>query len=114
MGVYLVAGAYGFDTVTTQTYAFTAWIFGHIALAYTSRSEKEPLIQGHLFENRVINIWALGAIVFLLAGIYVPLLNKAFMLTPLPLYSVALVAVAVTLLIGLLELRKMIGHGSGA
>jgi len=114
MGVYLVAGAAGFDIVTTQTYAFTAWIFGHIALAYTSRSEKEPLIRGHLFENRVINIWALGAIVFLLAGIYVPLLNKAFMLTPLPLYSVALVAVAVTFLIGLLELRKLIGHGSGS
>jgi P-type Ca2+ transporter type 2C len=110
MAVYLIAGAYGFDTVTMQTYAFTAWIFGHIALAYTSRSEKEPLLPSHLFENRVINIWALCAVVFLLAGIYIPLLNKAFMLTPLPLYSVVLVAVVVSLLIGLLEFRKLIGR----
>ena len=110
MGVYLAAGMLGFDTVTTQTYAFTAWIFGHIALAYTSRSEKEPLISGHLFENKVINIWALAAVVFLLAGIYVPVLNKAFMLTPLPFYSVVLVAAVVLFVIGLLELRKLIGR----
>ena len=90
MAVYLIAGAYGLGTVTTQTYAFTAWIFGHIALAYTSRSEKELLFPRHLFENRVINIWALSAVVFLLAGIYIPVLNKAFMLTPLPLSMVAL------------------------
>jgi P-type Ca2+ transporter type 2C len=112
MAVYLIAGAYGFDMVTMQTYAFTAWIFGHIALAYTSRSEKEPLLPRHLFENRVINIWALCAVVFLLAGIYVPLLNKAFMLTPLPFHSVVLVAVVVSLLIGLLEFRKLIGRSN--
>ncbi len=111
MAVYLIAGAYGLGTVTTQTYAFTAWIFGHIALAYTSRSEKELLFPRHLFENRVINIWALSAVVFLLAGIYIPVLNKAFMLTPLPLSMVAAVAIAVTLLVGLLELRKLVPSG---
>ncbi|HVP95152.1 MAG TPA: cation-transporting P-type ATPase [Methanoregulaceae archaeon] len=108
MAVYLIAGVYGLDTVTMQTYAFTAWIFGHIALAYTSRSEKELLIPHHLFENRVINIWALCAVIFLLAGIYIPLLNKAFMLSPLPPLMVAVVAVVVSLLIWVLELRKVI------
>ena len=113
MAVYLIAGAYGLDTVTTQTYAFTAWIFGHIVLAYTSRSEKELLIPKHLLENRIINIWALSAVLFLLAGIYIPVLNKAFMLMPIPLPMVAAVAVVASILIGMLELRKLIPSTRG-
>jgi P-type Ca2+ transporter type 2C len=108
MAVYLVAGTRGLSVEATQTYAFTAWIFGHIALAYTSRSEKELLLPGRIFKNHIINLWALAAILFLVAGIYIPLLNKAFMLTVIPPAMVILVGILVTSGVWVLEVRKLI------
>jgi Ca2+-transporting ATPase len=103
-GIALLAGR---SPQEAQTYAFSAWIFGHIALAYTSRSERVPLLRGGIFTNRVINLWAAAAILTLLAGIYLPFLNRAILLEPIPLPHILIVAAGVSSGIALLELRKI-------
>ncbi|MDD1719601.1 MAG: cation transporting ATPase C-terminal domain-containing protein, partial [Methanoregulaceae archaeon] len=113
MAVYFAAGYAGLDEGQAQTWAFSAWIFGHIALAYVSRSEHEPLYELGIFGNRVINLWALAAVVFLFAGIYLPVLNRAISLSHVPLASVIGIGLFVTFIIGLLEARKIISLRAG-
>ncbi len=108
MGVYLAAVIGGFSHEITQTCAFAAWIFGHIALAYTSRSEKDPLFSKHIFSNSIINLWAIAAILFMIAGIYIPILNIAFQLTYIAPQMLILIGIVVTGIILILELRKYI------
>jgi Ca2+-transporting ATPase len=106
IGAYLFALQSGAGGREAQTYAFCAWIFGHIALAYTSRSERVPLFREGIFTNPVINVWAMAAIVTMLAGIYLPFLNRAILLAPLPPLHLAAIAIGVTAPIACLELRK--------
>ncbi|MDD1677470.1 MAG: HAD-IC family P-type ATPase [Methanomicrobiales archaeon] len=109
----VVIGTYGFalynhvDPRLAQTYAFASWIFGHIALAYTSRSERVPLIKEGIFSNRIINLWAVAAILTLIAGIYLPFLHRAILLEPIPLQHLAVIAAGVPAAVALLELRKI-------
>jgi Ca2+-transporting ATPase len=80
--VFLLALSRGSPPVVVQTCAFSAWVFGHIALAYFSRSEASFVPQGGFLSNRVINLWALAAVAALLAGIYLPFLQNALKLAP--------------------------------
>ncbi len=105
-GVYLYARSMDMTLHQTQAMAFTAWIFGHIALAYVSRSDKEPLYQLGLFKNWIINLWAVTAILVLIIGIYVPPVAHQFNLQPIDIdYFVTAAAFAILLNIGL-EARK--------
>jgi P-type Ca2+ transporter type 2C len=54
-----------------RTFAFAAWIIGHIILAFVLRSENEPLISIG-FSNKIMNLWAIAASAFLLIAIVVP------------------------------------------
>jgi Ca2+-transporting ATPase len=108
MIVYFAAGRYAADPRQVQTYAFSAWIFGHIALAYASRTERSSLRKIGFFSNRVINLWAMAAIGFLFAAIYLPVLNRATGLQHVPVVMVLLVAGLVTGLVSLLGVRKAI------
>ncbi|MDD1658332.1 MAG: cation-transporting P-type ATPase [Methanomicrobiales archaeon] len=95
--VHLLALSHGYPPAVVQTYAFSAWIFGHIALAYFSRSEATFVPEGGFLSNRVINLWAVGATVALLAGIFLPLLQSALNLaavSPLLLAGIAAFAAA--------------------
>jgi Ca2+-transporting ATPase len=109
--VYFYARNQGLSVMETQTYAFSAWIFGHIALAYISRSDKESIFSLGIFANRVINLWAVVAITFLILGIYVPFLNDRFNLAPVSLAHLILVALVMVFIIGLLEIKKVFGSG---
>jgi len=91
----------------TQTYAFSAWIFAHIALAHVSRSDKQTIAATGMFSNIVINIWSILAIGVLMAAIYLPVVSRQFNLTMVPLITVLEIAAAVTLLISTLEMRKL-------
>ena len=84
--VYLAAHFSGLGLRESQTLAFTAWIFGHIALAFVSRSDKESVFSLGFFGNKVINLWAVSAITLLVLGIYLP-----FLKTRINLYSVSFV-----------------------
>ncbi len=108
MIVYFASLRYAADPRQVQTYAFSAWIFGHIALAYASRTDRSPLHTVGFFTNRVINLWAMAAIVFLFAAVYIPVLNQAIRLQGVPPEMILLVAAVMVGIISLLGIRKVI------
>jgi len=108
ISVYFYALYKDLPLVQAQTLAFTAWIFGHIVLAFVSRSELEPLYFLGIFTNKVINLWALAAISFLVVAVYTPFLHARFSLAavnPGQFWGAALTA---SLMVGLLEVKKVI------
>ncbi|MCZ7402791.1 MAG: cation-transporting P-type ATPase [Candidatus Methanoperedens sp.] len=107
MSVYFYARSQNLSLQETQTYAFSAWIFGHIFLAYISRSDKESIFSLGIFANKVINLWGIAAITFLILGIYIPFLNDRFNLAPINVIQLILIALVMVLIIGLLEVKKI-------
>jgi Ca2+-transporting ATPase len=106
--VYLFARAHTDTLRQAQTYAFAAWMIGHVTLAFVSRSDREPLISIGPFTNRVMDAWAVLAIGALLIAVYVPGVREAVRLawvSPLGLLAVAGVVIAAVLA---LELRKVL------
>ena len=106
-GVFLFSYYRVHDTMLAQTSAFTAWIIGHVVLAFVSRSEKESIFSVGIFANEVMNIWALAALVFLLVGMYVPTINQLIKLTPLNLTSFLTIGAIVVVAVLSLELKKI-------
>jgi Ca2+-transporting ATPase len=92
----------------TQTFSFAAWIFAHIFLAFISRSDKESVFSLGVFGNPAINLWMMTAIAFLLLGIYVPFLGGKLAILTVGFPQLIMVALATGLIVGSLELRKMI------
>ncbi|MHB8280716.1 MAG: cation-translocating P-type ATPase, partial [Candidatus Humimicrobiaceae bacterium] len=74
-----------------QTMAFSAWIIGHIFMAFVFRSEKEPLYALGIFSNKAINIWAICALVFLLIVTQISALGGHLKLQPITLAQLGLV-----------------------
>ena len=90
--VHLLALSGGYSPAMVQTCAFSTWIFGHIALAYFSRSETTFVPDGGFLSNRVINLWAVAAIGALLAGIFLPPLHAALNLAAVSPFLLAGIA----------------------
>ena len=105
--VYFYARSQNLSLVQSQTFAFTAWIFGHIVLAFISRSDKESIFSLGMFTNKIINLWALAAITFLVLGIYLPFLNERLNLFSISFTQLIFTALMVSFIVGFLELRKM-------
>lgn len=103
--VYLFARYQGLSLIQTQTLAFSAWIFGHVILAFISRSDRETVFSLGIFSNKIISLWALTAFVFLILGIYLPQLNAALNLSSVSFTQLILTALAVTFILSFLELR---------
>jgi Ca2+-transporting ATPase len=72
MLAYFYAWSQNLNAVTIQTYAFSAWIMGHIILAFVMRSEKEPLSVLGPLSNRIMDLWAVLAFGFLIVALTVP------------------------------------------
>ncbi len=106
-GVYLYARSRDLGLREAQTFAFSAWIFGHIVLAFVSRSDETPLISMGVFTNWVIDLWAAFAVSALVAGMYVPFLSRRLGLEPISPAELGLVAVAMLAVVGSLEVRKL-------
>ena len=102
-GVYLSALYLGYPFVLVQTCALSAWIFGHIVLAYFSRSEERMVPGTGFFGNKVINLWGLAAIGTLLAGIYIPALHAPLNLGTLPPEVLVSIAIGVSVAIAIAE-----------
>jgi len=79
--VYLVTNFTTGNTLVAQSSAFAAWMFGHIFLAFNMRSDRQPLSSFGLFSNRPMDVWAIGAIGFLIIAIATPFLHPALKLT---------------------------------
>ncbi|MGA2913787.1 MAG: cation-transporting P-type ATPase [Methanoregula sp.] len=64
-----------------QTAAFSSWMIGHILLAFFSRSTHDPLYRIGVFSNRVMVLWAAGALVFLALLLGVHAIGQRFGIT---------------------------------
>ena len=93
-----------------QTFAFSAWMVGHITLAFVSRSDKENLFSQGLFTNRIINLWAIAAFGFLILGIYLPTFRERFNLFPIGILQFFSIILITNLLIGILEIKKYLNQ----
>jgi Ca2+-transporting ATPase len=113
-GVYLWARASGLGFAEQRTLAFAAWIVGHVALAFVSRSESRSLFSIGALTNRAVDLWALVATTFLLLWIYVPVLGPGLNLVPVPATTLALVALSVVVWISLVELWKVLRRPKAA
>ncbi|MBI5071785.1 cation-transporting P-type ATPase [Candidatus Falkowbacteria bacterium] len=105
--VYFYARSKNFELHEAQTFAFTAWIFGHIILAFVSRSDREPLFSLGFFTNKIINFWAVAAIAFLFFAIFLSPLGARFNLAPINLSQIFLIALVPLVIILPLEIRKL-------
>ena len=105
-GIYFYALRMNFPVLEAQTMAFSAWIIGHIALAFVSRAKKETLATLGFFSNKIINLWGIAATVFLLVAMYTPIFDRLLNLEPLNIFLLLAIAAAVIVFIGLLEIKK--------
>jgi Ca2+-transporting ATPase len=79
------------EDVQVQTFAFTAWIIGHIMLALVSRSEKEPLIKLGVFSNKAMIVWAAVAMILLFLVVGIPAASGYFKLSAITAGQVGLI-----------------------
>lgn len=105
--VYFYARAQNFSLREAQTFAFTAWIFGHIILAFVSRSDREPIFSLGFFTNKIINLWAAAAVGFLLMAIALPVLGAQLNLVPIRISQIISIALVPLVIMLPLELRKL-------
>jgi Ca2+-transporting ATPase len=65
------------------TMAFVTLSFSELARAFTARSERVPILQIGLFNNKVMNWAILSSLVLLLGVVYIPFLQGIFDTAPL-------------------------------
>ena len=106
--VYLVTWNSGAGQQTAQTAAFTAWMLGHVLLAFNLRSEKQPLIRLGFFSNQLMIAWGAAALVFVLLATFVAPLQAILKTTSLSGEQWALILGCVLAGTFWIEVRKII------
>jgi Ca2+-transporting ATPase len=96
----------GLSIGAVQSCAFTSWMIGHVALAFISRRDREPLLRRGFLSNRVMDIWALAAIAFLLLAVYVPPIREALRFTEITPRDLLVSSALAILLVGPVDLLK--------
>jgi len=66
-----------------ETMAFATLVFSELIRAYTSRSERTPILKAGVFSNKWMNWAVLGSSALMLLVMYVPFLQKIFNTVPL-------------------------------
>lgn len=107
MLAYFYARWLNLSDAETQTFAFSAWIMGHIILAFVSRSEREPLYVLGPLSNRVMDLWAVLAFSFLLVSVAVPSVGFQLRLSTLTASQLGLIFAFDLLTIVWLEIAKL-------
>ena len=69
---YLIGWYTGSGAGQARTVAFASWILGHVLLALTMRSDRQPLVELGLLSNRFMTLWAGAAVAFALILVVVP------------------------------------------
>jgi Ca2+-transporting ATPase len=105
---YFYALGRGLPLRQAQTFAFAAWIIGHIFLAFVSRSDDEPLFRLGLFTNRAMVLWAAAAFAFLIIIIAVPAAGSRFNVASLRLGQVGIILAVCALAVFWQEARKLL------
>jgi Ca2+-transporting ATPase len=105
---YFYARWQNLSNIETQTFAFSAWIMGHVILAFVSRSEKEPLYILGPLSNRVMDVWAVLAFSFLLVAVSVPSVGLQLRLSALTASQLGLIFAFALLTIVWREIAKLL------
>ena len=105
---YFYATWQNLPVTETQTFAFSAWMMGHIVLAFVSRSDNEPLYALGALSNKVMDLWAVLAFCFLLVAVSVPSVGFQLRLSTLSLPQIGLILGFDLLTIGWREVAKLI------
>lgn len=106
MAAYSWARWRGLSPAALQSCAFSAWMVGHMALAFISRNDRDWIVRYGLFTNPVMNLWAVAAISFLLLAIYAPPLREALHFRSMAPGDLLVCIALAFLLITPAELRK--------
>ncbi len=80
--------------------AFTAWMLGHVALAYRFRTWRASLREVGWLSNRILNFWALGATVTAMVVTYLPQVRRVMGTSSLPWMLWAFIGLVTILIIG--------------
>jgi Ca2+-transporting ATPase len=110
LAVYLLAWYRGTGQAVAQTVAFAAWLVGHVFLAFNLRSERQPLFQVGFFSNRLMIVWGVAAVVFVLLATLVPPLQAVLKTASLSGAQWALITGAALAGTFWLEIRKLIAY----
>jgi Ca2+-transporting ATPase len=105
---YFYASWQNLPVIETQTFAFSAWIMGHVILAFVSRSEKEPLYILGPLSNRVMDVWAVLAFSFLLVAVNVPSVGSQLRLSTLAPIQLGLIFTFALITIVWREIAKLL------
>jgi Ca2+-transporting ATPase len=106
MASYFYARSHDANLIHLQTFAFTAWIIGHMVLAYVLRSDKIPLSKLGIFSNKTMNWWLASVILFLFLILGVPKINADLKLAPITFVEFILIFLMTALIISWLEWQK--------
>lgn len=107
-GSYWLALDQGMPLIAAQTGAFTAWILGHILLAFISRSAHDSIFSIGVFSNRVMLLWAAGAFIFLALALSFPFVGQHIGVTSISAVSITIIAgIAIVCMTGV-EISKRI------
>jgi len=68
-----------------QSAAFAAWMVGHVALAFAMRRSRRSPWSRPFWANRMLNLWAAGAIATALIVVYLPPVQRLLQTSPLPI-----------------------------
>lgn len=69
------------DDKTARTIAFATWMVSHVFLAFNMRTIRDPLKNVGLLSNKIMIIWAVGAIGVTFLLVYVPILQDILRVT---------------------------------
>ncbi|HTY52237.1 MAG TPA: cation-transporting P-type ATPase [Methanomicrobiales archaeon] len=106
-GTYGAAIRLGIPLAMAQTYAFSAWMGGHVLLALFSRSARDPLYRIGFLANRALVLWMAGALGFLAAALLVPAIGEHLNMVPVSPVGIATVALFVIICMAGFELVKI-------
>ena len=95
------------STAEIQTFAFSAWIMGHVILAFIMRSENEPLYVLGPLSNKVMDLWAILAFSFLFVALAIPAVNAQLRLSAITAGQLGLVFIIVFMILVWREVAKL-------
>ena len=105
---FFVSLSRGAEVQAAQTNAFIMWLFCHVCLAFTMRTDRVPISEVGVFSSKYFNTWMLGVILFLAVALLVPVLRNYLKLAPVNLSTLLLIALGAIAMTSWLEIRKKV------
>ncbi|MGD0353531.1 MAG: cation-transporting P-type ATPase [Dehalococcoidia bacterium] len=110
---YLLVWYRGWGAVQAQTIAFATWLIGHIFLAVTMRSHREPIWKIGILSNKAMLVWAATALAFLILVTNLSIAQAPLKLTTLNPNGWLLAFLTPLITVFLFEIKKLAAqHGA--